>query len=166
MEPADIDTVIVTHLHGDHIELGYKFPKAVFIVQKDELDFALQPRGISAGLGYRKELFEGLNFEVIDGEKEIFPGIKVLLTPGHTPGGQSAAIRTRKGLAVITGFCCIRENFDPPGATRHILPIITPGVHTSTLEIDESCLRVKKIADIIIPLHDLESLQKGSIPDP
>jgi N-acyl homoserine lactone hydrolase len=165
LEPSDIDTVILTHLHGDHVELARKFSKATFIVQKSELDFARQPRGVSSAIPYRKELFEGLEFEVIDGDKEILPGIKVLLTPGHTPGGQSVTIRTSKGVAVITGFCCIRENFEPPQTVRDIMPIVTPGVHISTLEIDESCLRVKEIADIIIPLHDLDLLKKDSIPD-
>lgn len=164
LELADIDTVILTHLHGDHVELARRFPRATFIVQRTELDFARRPRGISSGIPYKQALFEGLNFEVIDGDEEILPGIKVLLTPGHTPGGQSVAISTGKGLAVITGFCCIRENFNPPEGIKHIMPIITPGVHTNTLEVDESCLRVKEVADIIIPVHDLECLQKESIP--
>lgn len=166
LKPADIDIVILTHLHADHVELGRKFPKASFMVQRAELDFARQPRGISSAVAFRKELFEGLNFEIIDGDEEILPGIKVLLTPGHTPGGQSVAITTNKGLAVITGFCCIRENFDPPEAIKNIMPVITPGVHTSALELDESCLQIKKVADIIIPLHDLEVLQQDCIPVP
>jgi N-acyl homoserine lactone hydrolase len=165
LEPADIDTVILTHLHGDHVELARKFPKATFVVQKSELDFARRPRGVSAGVPYKQELFEGLNFEVIDGDEEILPGIKALLTPGHSPGGQSVAIRTSKGLAVIAGLCSIQENFDPPEAVRSLMPIITPGVHTSTLDADASCLRLKEIADVIIPLHDLASLEKESIPD-
>jgi len=165
LKPSDFDTVILTHLHGDHIELAHKFTKATFIVQKAELEFGRKPHGIISAMAYKKELFEGLKFEVIEGDVEIFPGITVLLTTGHTPGGQSVAINTNKGLAVITGFCCIRENFDPPQAVKEIMPIVTPGVHTSTFEIEESCLRVKKIADIIIPLHDLECLQKKRIPD-
>jgi N-acyl homoserine lactone hydrolase len=165
LEPADIDVVILTHLHGDHVELARKFSGATFIVQKTELDFARRPRGVSSGIPYKQALFEGLNFEVVDGDTEILPGIKVLLTPGHTPGGQSVTIVTGKGLAVITGFCCIGENLNPPAALRAIMPIITPGVHTNTVEADESCLRVKEIADIIVPLHDLDSLQQERIPD-
>jgi glyoxylase-like metal-dependent hydrolase (beta-lactamase superfamily II) len=165
LEPADIDVVILTHLHGDHVELARRFPKATFVVQKAELEFAYRPRGVSAAIPYRKELFEGLRFEVVDGDVQILPGISVLLTPGHSPGGQSVAIRTGKGLAVITGFCCIRENLDPPGAVRHLMPVITPGVHVSTVEVDESCLRVKEVADIIVPVHDIEFLRKETIPD-
>jgi glyoxylase-like metal-dependent hydrolase (beta-lactamase superfamily II) len=164
LEPADIDIVILTHLHGDHVELARRFPRATFIVQKTELEFAQRPRGVSSAIPYRKELFEGLRFEVVEGDVQILPGISVLLTPGHSPGGQSVAIRTEAGLAVITGFCCVRDNFDPPDAVRHLMPVITPGVHVSTVEVDESCLRVKELADIIVPVHDIEFLRKKSIP--
>jgi N-acyl homoserine lactone hydrolase len=165
LECSDIDTIILTHLHGDHVELARKFPKAIFVVQRAELDFARKPRGIISGIPYRKEFYEGLRFEVIDGDAEILPGIDVFLTPGHTPGGQSVAIRTNEGIAAITGFCCIRENFEPPQTVKDIMPIITPGVHMNTLELEESCLRLKEIADIIIPSHELAFLQKDSIPD-
>ena len=43
LKPEDIDTVIVTHLHGDHIHLARKYKKAKFIIQKAELEFARNP---------------------------------------------------------------------------------------------------------------------------
>jgi len=82
-------------------------------VQKAEIEFARNPH-VTQARYYDKELIEGLNFEIIDGDRQIIDGIRVLLTPGHTPGGQSVAIETPKGTAIITGFCCTRENFEPP----------------------------------------------------
>jgi glyoxylase-like metal-dependent hydrolase (beta-lactamase superfamily II) len=38
---------------------------------------------------------------LVRGDKEIFPGIEFLLTPGHTVGHQVVAVRTAKGIAVI-----------------------------------------------------------------
>ena len=55
-------------------------------------------------------------------------GIEVLLTPGHTPGGQSVAVKTEAGKAVITGLCCNKENFLPGGG------IIVPGVHLDVVD--------------------------------
>lgn len=164
LEPADIELIILTHLHYDHVELAYKYPRAKFIVQKAELDFALNPRGVTAGVVYKRELFERLNFEVIEGDSEIISGVEVLLTPGHTPGGQSVAINTKEGLAVITGFCCIRENLEPPEKIRKIMPIITPGIHLNVCELDESMLKLKQISNIIVPLHDAEFFEKDMIP--
>lgn len=166
LEPADIELIILTHLHYDHVELAYKYPRAKFIVQKAELDFALNPRGAISRAVYRKELFQGLNLEVVEGDDEIISGVKVLLTPGHTPGGQSVAINTREGLAVITGFCCINENFEPPEEIRKTMPIITPAIHLNVLELEESMLKLKEISNIIVPIHDAGFFDKDTIPGP
>jgi len=42
----------------------------------------------------------------LDGEAEIIPGVRVLTTPGHTPGHQSVQIETVKGPALVTGDAC------------------------------------------------------------
>lgn len=41
--PGDIDMVIITHLHADHVAQGRQFSKARFLIQKDELESALNP---------------------------------------------------------------------------------------------------------------------------
>ena len=70
LRPEDIDIVLVTHLHCDHIEYGSKFKNAKFVIQKNELDFGLNPHPLFAGAMF-KDHFENLNFEVIDGDKEM-----------------------------------------------------------------------------------------------
>jgi len=83
----------------------------------------------------------------------------VLLTPGHTPGGQSVVVNTKGGKAVITGFCCNDQNFPGKG------PCVPPGVHLNLIEAYESIKRVQETADIIIPLHDLSVGQRHTIPE-
>lgn len=163
LKPEDIDIVILTQLHTDHVELAHKFTRAKFIVQKRELDFALNPHPAVVAF-FNKELFEGLDFEVVDGDKEIVDGVRVLLTPGHTAGGQSVAVKTDAGIAVITGFCCIRENFEPPEVLAGIAPVLTPGIHLDALQVFDSALRVKEIADIVVPLHAAEYIGRDRIP--
>jgi len=82
-----------------------------------------------------------------------------MLTPGHSPGGQSVAIETEKGTAVITGFCCINQNFVEGG-----WPVAVPGVHTNATQAYDSMLKVKEIADIIIPVHESTFAKKEMIP--
>ena len=48
----------------------------------------------------------------------IKPGIEVVHTPAHTPGGLSVVVATEQGQAVITDFCVIEENYNPPPAVR------------------------------------------------
>ena len=91
-------------------------------------------------------------------------GVRVLLTPGHTPGGQSIAVKTEAGTAVITGFCCIRQNFEPPEMLAGIAPVLIPGIHFDALQAFDSALRVKEIADIVVPLHEAEYVERDRIP--
>jgi len=47
--------------------------------------------------------FAGARFELVDGEAEVVPGVRLLTTPGHTPGHQSVRIDTTAGPAIIVG---------------------------------------------------------------
>ena len=112
---------------------------------------------------FQKELFEGLDFEVLNGDDEIVDGVKVLYTPGHSPGGQSVAVETDSGTAVITGFCCVRQNFEPPEMLAEITPILKPGMFLDAQQLFDSMIRVKEAADIIIPLHEADYINMDRI---
>ena len=165
----DIDIVFQTHLHMDHIYNTPKCKNAVIYVQQEELGFALHPHPIFEIL-YPREIIESLNFEVIKGDQTILPGISVMLVPGHTPGGQAVVVETTKGKAVISGFCSIMENFTPPEDVKTKIspfasyPVIAPGIHTDLFQAYESAVKVKQIADIIIPLHDPDMALLEQIP--
>ena len=164
LKPEDIDIVIITHLHFDHVEYAYKFTNAKFIVQKKELDYALNPHQLFRDT-YKPWLFKDLNYEVVDGDKEIMDGIRVMLTPGHSPGGQSVAINTHQGIAIITGFCCIMANFEPPPElVAEGYEVMASGSHTNAEHAYDSALRVKKEADIIVAVHDVAFEDRDSIP--
>ena len=164
LKPGDISTVILTHLHWDHVGLASEFPAAKFVVQKAELDFASNPHPYSKS--FEKKLFEGLEFEVVEGDTEIIEGVKVMLTPGHTPGGHSVAVRTPKGTAIIAGLCTISENFYPPESVNaRGLPIVPPGIHIDVLQAYDSILKIKQTADIILPLHATSFMGKDRIPE-
>jgi glyoxylase-like metal-dependent hydrolase (beta-lactamase superfamily II) len=166
LTPDDIDIIIQTHLHHDHIGNAAKCRRAEVVVQEDELRFALAPHPLFANL-YGIDLLKGLNFRPIKGDTNIDDGIKVLFTPGHTPGSQSVGIWTSKGQAIITGFCSIGETFEVPAETKEVLPhwlVFTPGIHTDPLAAYDNALKVKGCADVLIPNHALELDQEQAIP--
>ena len=154
LRAEDVGTIIVTHLHFDHVALADRYPNAEFVVQKRELEFARNPHVFNA-VDYNKKYFEGLKFKVVDGDAEPAPGITLLLTPGHSPGGQSVQVETRGGKAIITGFCSQMSTFTQTEFMKERgLEVAACGLHTDCREAYDSALRVKELADIIIPLHD------------
>jgi glyoxylase-like metal-dependent hydrolase (beta-lactamase superfamily II) len=94
----------------------------------------------------------------VEGDTTIFDGIDVIFTPGHTVGSQSVAINTSNGKAIITGLCCNDKNFPATG------PAIAPGVHVNAMEAYDSMQKIKEMADILIPLHDLSIGKMKTIP--
>lgn len=156
LKPEDIDVIIHTHLHNDHCENDYKCSNAVVFVQKTELAFLKNPHPIDHR--YYQDVLDGVNVVEIEGDAVVEDGIEVLLSPGHSVGGQSVVINTSKGKAVITGFCCNEKNFPAKG------PAICPGVHIDAIKAFDSAQKIKNMADIIIPIHDLSIGKLKQIP--
>ena len=144
-------------LDKDHILNAKKFPNAKLIVQELGLRFVRNPHPLFAKKYEPKHLYEGLNFEIVRGDTEVIHGIEAILTPGHSAGGQSVAVNTERGKVVIAGFCTIDENFSEQGD-------VIPGFYQNPFQAYDSNLKVRKIADTIIPLHSQRFLNAESIP--
>jgi N-acyl homoserine lactone hydrolase len=166
---SDIDIIIQTHLHMDHMYNTHKCTNATIYVQRSELEFALKPHPIFEVI-YPTDMIRDLNFEIIEGDQSILPGIAVSLLPGHSPGCQAVFVDTSKGKAAITGFCAIMENFNVPPNVKETAsplatyPAIAAGIHTDLFQAYDSAVRLKSMADIIIPSHDPIMAFIGQIP--
>jgi len=94
--PEQIDFVIISHLHFDHAggavrlvdgKLQPTYPNARYIAQAGEWDFAFKANA-RARASYRPDDFvplkESGQLDLVDGDKEITPGVFVRVTGGHT----------------------------------------------------------------------------------
>ena len=98
--PDDIDIVVLTHLHFDHCGQVLAIPAPVYI-QAVELEAAQTP-------GYTVADWAAIptsRLRVVEGDAEIAAGVRLLSTPGHTPGHQSVVIEDERGTVVIGGQC-------------------------------------------------------------
>ncbi len=101
IDAAKIGTILVSHFHPDHIfGLMQKstnaptFPNAELVVTAAEYNWWTEPGRVEKlpearkGLGTRiNAVFPGWkNFKLVEGEKEVAPGIRLVNAPGHTPG--------------------------------------------------------------------------------
>ena len=69
------------------------FPRATYVVQKGELEFARHTNERTAA-SYLPHNFEPVTFQLIDGEAELLPGVRCLPTPGHVPYHQSVLVES------------------------------------------------------------------------
>ena len=113
VRPEDIGLVINTHLHFDHaggntwrFEDGIlpTFPNARYLVQKAEWEDAMNPNERTKA-SYLRENLEPIKdrIEVLEGEKEVVPGVKVIPTGGHTRGHQVVRIESQGMVGVYLG---------------------------------------------------------------
>ena len=129
---ADVDLIVHTHLHYDHMQNDLLFPDAPVVVQRTELDWATSPDSgpfyvdvgeLTGALGDRLRL--------LDGETEILPGLTALPNGGHTPGHQSVLVQTGSGDACVCGdIVSLEENLEvigPSARTRRARRSSSPG---------------------------------------
>jgi glyoxylase-like metal-dependent hydrolase (beta-lactamase superfamily II) len=105
VNPEDIDLVINSHLHFDHAggntrlvdgRLVPTFPNAKYVVQRTELEHAMHPTERDRASYYAHDfvpITEAGRWQLVDGDREVLPGISVVKIPGHNLQNQGVLIR-------------------------------------------------------------------------
>lgn len=155
----EIKLVVNTHLHIDHCGGNVFFKGARCLVQRRELEYARKPLPAHRP-AYGIDL-TGFDFELLDGDAEIVPGIRVVLMPGHTPGSQVVLVDTEKGLYIIAGDTITHFlNMDVPDDESFL-----PGpIYVDLRETYESLDRLKNMGGFILPGHDPLVLKQETYP--
>lgn len=162
----EIRYVILSHLHYDHAGcLGY-FPNAHYVVQRKELHFAYVPDRYMKNGYVRKDFDKDLDWFFLEGWNDnpfdLFGDgtVKIIFTPGHTPGHQSVMINMPKsGPVFYAGDACYTE--------ENLAKDLLPGIMWSPSETMRTADRIKYFRDelgaVVIFSHDPEAWQSYRI---
>jgi N-acyl homoserine lactone hydrolase len=175
VKPDEIDIVILTHLHWDHVGGVTQFPNAEFIVSQKELRFALDPLPCislayeALQIGMQPEFLKVIKrIKTVDmEEKEIEEGITLIPLPGHTPGSIGVVVETEKGPFVIAGDAAPMY-MNLQGAPEEHLPFLMNGIYTDMEAMWKSFEKIDEIVkhefSRVIPGHDPLVFKKKRYP--
>jgi len=165
IDPLDVETVIFTHLHWDHCSNTELFPNARFVVQQEELRFAIDPLPIFRKAYQRTRTVDPSwlpqlrRFETVKGTQQILPGISVVPLPGHTPGSQGILVETDAGRYLLAGDCVDRyENWNGDDLFAHLASASFTNLH----DYMDSFALIESLGCEVIPSHDPRVLEIGS----
>lgn len=109
----EIDAVVITHCHGDHISWNITwdgdrpaltFPSASYYIAANDWGHYSKPDNPNEAFDRNVRPLEELDaLQLVTGELEIAPGVTTLPTNGHTPGHQCVRVESLGQVGVITG---------------------------------------------------------------
>lgn len=117
LAPGDVDVVVMSHLHFDHAGNLKAFADAGarLVCHDKEYEHAHSFDGLFQG-AHLKTDYEGVKFETVSGDTELFPGVTLLETPGHTPGTMSMRLDLADtGTMIFTSDAVyMKASYGPP----------------------------------------------------
>jgi len=163
VDASKVEKVMVTHIHFDHVSGIELFPGATFYVQEKEFNFwikdpiAKKPpffrTSDPVGNAYLARLEGTERLVLVKGDKEIVPGIELLLAPGHTPGLQVVAVNTAKGTAILGSDCAhLFRNYEEEIPSCFIVDMVAWMKTYDKVKSKVSSL------DLLFPGHDTKML--------
>lgn len=155
LRPEDIDTVLLTHAHWDHVQNIDVFPDSEILVSGTELDYIVKPHVRDyATSAWTHLIFQQSRVRRVQPGDEIAVGLSILAAPGHSIGSIALAVEGVRSVGVLTGDAI------PNASTA--LTSRGMNIFHSVDQARETVDRLVSVADVLYPGHDRPfSLENG-----
>lgn len=129
LQPADIDTVVISHLHLDHAGNLHLFKHARVYVSDEDFHYAqtlvrLNPDPATHGAYIKAELDVTVRqYHLVSQDCQLLPGVDLITLPGHTPGLLGLVLHLAKDQILIFPQDCLytQENYGPPARASSLV---------------------------------------------
>jgi N-acyl homoserine lactone hydrolase len=138
---SDINYVVASHTHGDHIGNISLFPNSTVVMQRAEHSWIYSPDGTNDNVNQLKALARKLmgkpkHLQLVDGDTDMLGdgSITLISTPGHTPGSQSLLVHLKNSCFIILSgdVVHLEENFE-----KNIVPSLNTDKAASIASMDK-----------------------------
>ena len=147
LSASDVDVLLLTHAHWDHVQGLQYFDRAQIMTHPKELDYISRPHAKDhATPAWTKAVLDQYDVRHAVEGTELAEGVNVVEVPGHSPGTIALAVETAEGTAVITGDSI--QNAMVAQQRRNAL------VFWDEAQANASVERLVAMSDIIYPGHD------------
>jgi len=147
LEPEEVDMVVLTHAHWDHIQNIDVFENAPVLLHPSERHYSWQPHKSDwATPQWTGAIIERMRVREVGEGTELIPGVGIIELPGHSPGSIGVTVDSDAGQCIITGDAL---HFASIALTKQ-----NPLVFWNEQQARTSIDRVLDKADIIYPGHD------------
>jgi N-acyl homoserine lactone hydrolase len=147
LTPADIDLVVLTHGHWDHVQNIDVFDHAPLLLHPDERRYCQRPhRNDWATPAWTGAILERMELrDIADGE-DLIPGVTIVELAGHSAGSVGIAVANADGVSLLTGDAL---HYASVAVTRR-----NPLVFWDENQAEAAIGRALDLADVIYPGHD------------
>lgn len=138
LKPEDVDTVFLTHFHTHHSGALSLFPASTWMMSEREIRWWDEKESLQAAEA-------NILSRMIPMDDHPVPRVKMIPTPGHTPGSASLLVETRDGMVMVVGDAVLTfDHFEDRSVASHAW---------DKREALRTMNQIAKLADVIIPGH-------------
>ena len=143
----DIDVILMTHAHWDHVQNFDAFPNTPMAIHPHERKYASAPHiNDWATPQWTGAAIETHRLQEVSDGDELAKGVRVIDLPGHSPGSIGLLVETEAGVAGLTGDAMHTAAVAVAGRS--------PLVFYNEAQANESIAKVISRSDLLYPGHD------------